>query len=59
MYVVDLVARELAALAGLRALRHLDLQLVGVDEVVRGDAEAAGRHLLDRASGASRRSRRA
>ena len=33
--VVDLVAGQLAALAGLRALRHLDLQLVGVDEVVR------------------------
>ena len=46
--VVDLVAGQLAALAGLRALRHLDLQLVGVDQVVRGHAEAAGRDLLDR-----------
>ncbi len=45
---VDLVAGELAALAGLRALRHLDLELVGVDEVVGGDAEAAGGDLLDR-----------
>ena len=49
---VDLVAGELAALAGLRALRHLDLDLVGVDEVVRRDAEAPARDLLDR--GASR-----
>ena len=39
--LVDLVAGQLAALAGLGALRHLDLQLVGVDEVVRGDTEAA------------------
>ena len=46
--VVDLVTGQLAALAGLGALRHLDLQLVGVDEVVRRDAEAAGGDLLDR-----------
>ena len=46
--VVDLVARQLAALAGLRALRDLDLQLVGVDEVARRDAEAARGDLLDR-----------
>ena len=46
--LVHLVAGQLAALAGLRALGHLDLELVGVDEVVRGDAEAAGGHLLDR-----------
>src|SRR5262249_49151228 len=45
--LVDLVAGQLAALAGLRALRHLDLQLVAVDEVVAGDAEAARRDLLD------------
>ena len=45
---VDLVAGQLAALAGLRALRHLDLDLVGVREVVDRDAEAAGRDLLDR-----------
>ena len=43
------VPGELAALAGLRALRHLDLQLVGVDEVVRRHAEARARDLLDRA----------
>ena len=46
--LVDLVAGQLAALAGLGALGHLDLQLVGVDEVVRGDAEAARGDLLDR-----------
>ena len=45
---VDLVAGQLAALAGLRALRHLDLQLVGVDEVVDRHAEAARGDLLDR-----------
>src|SRR6202035_3056611 len=45
---VDLVAGQLAALAGLGTLGHLDLQLVGVDEVVDRHAEAAGGHLLDR-----------
>ena len=45
---VDLVAGQLAALAGLGALRHLDLDVVGVDQVVARDAEAAGRDLLDR-----------
>ena len=45
---VDLVARQLAALAGLGALRDLDLQLVGVDQVVDRHAEAGGRDLLDR-----------
>ncbi len=45
--LVDLVARELPALAGLGALGHLDLQLVGVDQVLRGHAEAARGHLLD------------
>ena len=41
--LVHLVAGKLAALAGLGALRHLDLQLVGVDQVVGGDAEARRR----------------
>ena len=45
---VHLVAGQLAALAGLGALGHLDLEVVGVDEVLARDAEAAGRHLLDR-----------
>src|SRR5205823_4933727 len=48
--LIDLVAGELAALAGLGALRHLDLQLVAVDEVVAGHAEAARGHLLDGAA---------
>ena len=45
--LVDLVTRQLAAFARLRALGHLDLDVVGVDQVLGGDAEAAGRHLLD------------
>src|SRR6185437_15796081 len=43
----DLVAGQLAALARLGALGDLDLQVVGVDEVLPGDAEAAGGDLLD------------
>jgi hypothetical protein len=42
------VARQLAALAGLGALGHLDLQLVGVGKVEDVHAEAAGGDLLDR-----------
>src|SRR3954463_4674640 len=38
---------ELAALAGLRALRDLDLQLVGEREVLGRDTEAGRRDLLD------------
>ena len=45
---VDLAAGQLAALAGLGALRHLDLDVVGVDQVLAGDAEPARGHLLDR-----------
>ncbi len=37
--VIDFVTGQLAALAGLGALRHFDLQLVGVDQVVDSDAE--------------------
>ena len=44
-----LVAGELAALARLRALGHLDLELVGEGAVLGRDAEAAGRDLLDAA----------
>ena len=47
---VHLVARQLAALTGLRALGHLDLDVGAVGQVVRGDAETAGRDLLDRAA---------
>ena len=45
---VDLVAGQLAALAGLGALGHLDLDVVGVGEVEARDAEAARGDLLDR-----------
>ena len=45
---IDLVAGQLAAFAGLGALRHLDLDHVGIDEIFRRHAEAARRHLLDR-----------
>ena len=45
--LVHLVAGQLSAFAGLCALRHLDLQFVGVDQVIGGDAEAAAGHLLD------------
>ena len=48
MYVVDLAPGQLAALAGLGALRDLDLQLVGVGQIPDRDAEAARGDLLDR-----------
>ena len=54
--LVDLVAGQLAAFAGLGALRHLDLHHVRVDEILGGDAEAARGHLLDGRAHASRRS---
>ena len=44
---VHLVPGQLAALARLGALRHLDLQVIGVDEVLARHAEPAGGHLLD------------
>ncbi len=44
----DLLAGELTAFAGLGALGHLDLDVVGVGQVFRRDAEAAGGNLLDR-----------
>src|SRR5271167_2643432 len=46
--IVNLVTGKLAALSRLGALRHLDLQFVGIDEVMARDAEARRRHLLDR-----------
>ena len=46
--LVDLVAGQLPAFAGLGALRHLDLHHVRIDEIFGGDAEAAGGDLLDR-----------
>jgi len=47
---VDLAGGQLTALAGLGALRELDLDVVGVRQVHARDAEAAGCHLLDRAA---------
>ena len=47
---IDFVPGQLAAFAGFRALRHLDLQFVGVDQIVGGHAEACRRYLLDRAA---------
>ncbi|MPM13783.1 hypothetical protein SDC9_60142 [bioreactor metagenome] len=44
---VDLLAGQLAALTGLGALGHLDLDVLGVRQVLRGHAEPAGRDLLD------------
>src|SRR5260221_3028249 len=48
--LVHLVAGKLSALARLGALRHLDLKLLSIDEVLGGDAEAGGSHLLDGAA---------
>ena len=43
----DFARRKLAAFAGLGALCHFDFELFGVDEIIRGHAEAAGSDLLD------------
>ena len=45
--VIDLVSRQLPTLAGLGALGHLDLEVVGIDQVFGGHAEAPRRYLLD------------
>ncbi len=42
-----LVARQLTTFTGLGTLRHLDLDLVGIDQVLGGHAKAAGRDLFD------------
>ena len=47
----DLEAGQLAALAGLGALGHLDLDLTALVQIFGGDAEPAGGHLLDRRVG--------
>src|SRR5690606_6449862 len=47
---VDLAARQLPAFARLGALRDLDLQHLGIDQVFGRDAEAARGDLLDLAS---------
>ena len=51
-----LEAGQLAALAGLGALRDLDLDLAALVQIFGGHAEAARGHLLDRASWDCRRS---
>ena len=48
--IVNFMARKLATLAGFGALRHFDLQFVGVHQVVRSHSEARRGHLLDRAA---------
>lgn len=47
---VDLVSGQLSAFAGFGALGHLALDVVGVGEVVGGDAETAGGDLFDGAA---------
>src|ERR1017187_267779 len=49
-HFVDLVAWKLPALARLRALRHLDLQFVRIDQIVRRYSETRRSHLLYRAA---------
>ena len=45
--LADLPCRQLAALTGLRALRHLDFELFGVDEVIGSNPKPSGRDLFD------------
>src|SRR5579884_4210002 len=42
----DLVRRKLAALTGFRSLSHLDLELLGVSQVLRGYPESSRSDLL-------------
>src|SRR5438067_10062058 len=44
--LADLVARQLTAFPGLRALRDLDLQIVSVDEIFDGDSKPPRSDLL-------------
>src|ERR1035441_918903 len=44
---IDLLSGQLPAFAGLGALSHLDLEFFGIDQIEAGDAEPAGRDLLD------------
>ena len=44
---INLAAGKLAALAGLCALRHLDLDLLGGNQIFAGNAEPGGGDLLD------------
>src|SRR5258705_12635507 len=47
---IHLEARKLTALTGFGALGHLDLDVGGVDQVIAGDAEAAGGDLVHSAA---------
>ena len=48
--LIDLVSGQLPPFTGLRPLRHLDLQFVGIDQVFAGHTEPARGDLLDRAA---------
>src|SRR5216684_9169349 len=43
----DFLGGQLAALTGLRALRHLDFEFFGVDKIIRRDAKTSRGDLLD------------
>ena len=42
------MAWKLTPFSRLGALRHLDLELVGIDQILGGDPETSGGDLLDR-----------
>ena len=44
---IDLLPRQVAALSRLRALGHLDLDLVGADQIAAGHAKSSAGYLLD------------
>ena len=45
-HLVDLESRQLAALSRLGSLRHLDLYLLGIHQILCGDTKAAAGHLF-------------
>jgi hypothetical protein len=45
--IIHLVPRQLAAFARLGPLCHLDLEFIGIDEIVRRHPESSRCHLLD------------
>ena len=49
-YFIDLMARQLAAFAGLGALGDFDLEFAGIDQVFAGNAEPAAGDLFDGAA---------
>src|SRR5579875_1507186 len=50
--LVHLMPGQLPAFTGLSALRHLDLQLIGVDEILGRHAETRGGYLFNGATAA-------